>query len=58
LIIINIKEFNIKMLVIIFLSIIVWAYIYYLRAITEEKHLEMDDDYLKYKKKVPYKFIP
>lgn len=57
-IIINIKEFNIKMLIIISLSIIVWAYIYYLRAITEERHLEMDNDYINYQKKVPYKFIP
>jgi len=32
--------------------------IYYMRAMTEEKHLEIDPDYLEYKKKVKYKFIP
>jgi protein-S-isoprenylcysteine O-methyltransferase Ste14 len=32
--------------------------IYYLRAWTEERHLSMDPDYIEYKKKVPYKFIP
>ena len=35
-----------------------WAYIYYLRAITEENHLSTDPDYIAYKKQVPYKFIP
>lgn len=32
--------------------------IYFLRAITEERHLSRDPDYLSYKKKVPYRFIP
>ncbi len=32
--------------------------IYGLRALTEERHLSMDKDYLEYKKKVPYHFIP
>lgn len=35
-----------------------WAFIYYLRAITEENHLSADPDYRAYKKQVPYKFIP
>ena len=35
-----------------------WAFIYYLRAITEENHLSSDPDYEKYKKKVKWKFIP
>ncbi len=35
-----------------------WTFIYYLRAITEEKHLSLDDDYIEYKKNVKYKFIP
>jgi len=35
-----------------------WAFIYYLRAMTEENHLSFDPDYIEYKKKVPYKFIP
>jgi protein-S-isoprenylcysteine O-methyltransferase Ste14 len=35
-----------------------WAFIYYMRAMTEENHLSMDPDYIEYKKQVPYKFIP
>lgn len=35
-----------------------WAFIYYLRAITEENHLSTDPDYVEYKRQVPYKFIP
>lgn len=31
---------------------------YYLRAITEEKHLRKDPEYRAYMKKVPYRFIP
>ncbi len=35
-----------------------WSFIYYMRAITEERHLSLDPDYIDYKKKVTYKFIP
>jgi len=35
-----------------------WAFIYYVRAMTEENHLSLDPEYRDYKKKVPYKFIP
>jgi len=35
-----------------------WAFIYYIRSITEENHLSADPDYITYKKQVPYKFIP
>lgn len=35
-----------------------FAFIYFLRAWTEERHLSKDPDYLEYKKKVPYMFIP
>lgn len=35
-----------------------WAFIYYLRAMTEENHLSHDPEYREYKKQVPYKFIP
>ncbi len=58
LIILNIKNIEIVTLFLIIISISVWFYIYYLRAITEEKHLEQDPDYLEYQKKVKYKFIP
>ncbi|MDD2907840.1 MAG: isoprenylcysteine carboxylmethyltransferase family protein [Candidatus Gracilibacteria bacterium] len=55
---INIKEFNIYNLFLIFASISAWGFIYYMRAVTEERHLELDDEYIEYKKKVKYKFIP
>jgi hypothetical protein len=29
-----------------------------MRAITEEKHLSLDADYIAYKKEVPYRFVP
>jgi len=35
-----------------------WAFIYYVRAMTEENHLSLDPEYREYKKQVPYKFIP
>jgi len=54
----NIYIWNYKMFFIVFLSLITWSFIYYLRAITEENHLNKDKDYLEYKKKVKYKFIP
>lgn len=41
-----------------FLSMAFWTFIYFIRAITEENHLSKDPDYIEYKKKVKYKFIP
>ncbi len=35
-----------------------WSFIYYWRAITEERHLSMDPDYVEYSQKVKYRFIP
>lgn len=40
------------------LGMLFWTFIYYLRAITEERHLSQDPSYEEYKKKVSYKFIP
>ncbi len=37
---------------------IMWATIYVLRALTEERHLSQHNDYIEYKKKVKYRFIP
>lgn len=39
-------------------SLIAWTLLYGIRAITEELHLLQDDDYIKYCKKVKYRFIP
>lgn len=35
-----------------------WTLIYYLRAVTEERHLVSDPDYRKYIKQTRYRFIP
>ncbi len=40
------------------LSMAVWSSIYLMRAITEERHLSADPDYLAYCKRVKYRFIP
>lgn len=40
------------------IALIAWNFIYYLRAVTEEKHLMKDPEYRRYVKKVPYRFIP
>ena len=40
------------------IGIIIWILIYYLRSITEERHLIKDEKYQEYVKKVRYRFIP
>jgi protein-S-isoprenylcysteine O-methyltransferase Ste14 len=40
------------------LSMIFWSFLYFLRAITEERHLALDPDYQAYCRKVRYRFIP
>jgi protein-S-isoprenylcysteine O-methyltransferase Ste14 len=40
------------------LNMAVWAFLYYLRAITEERHLIKDPEYQQYCRKVRYRFIP
>ena len=39
-------------------GILVWIYIYYIRSITEERHLIKDPEYQQYTEKVKYRFIP
>jgi protein-S-isoprenylcysteine O-methyltransferase Ste14 len=39
-------------------SLASWSFIYFLRALTEEKHLMQDQEYIDYIKKVKYMFIP
>lgn len=39
-------------------GIVIWIGIYYLRAITEERHLIKDEAYQEYTQKVKYRFIP
>jgi hypothetical protein len=40
------------------LCLLVQNYIYYLRAVTEEEHLQQDPNYRAYQEQVKYKFIP
>ena len=40
------------------LTMAFWSFIYFLRAITEERHLSNDADYIAYAQKVRYRFIP
>lgn len=39
-------------------SMAAWSLIYHLRTITEEKHLSRDTEYIIYKNKVKYRYIP
>lgn len=39
-------------------GVILWIYLYYLRAITEERNLIEDEKYAEYTQKVKYRFIP
>ncbi|MEM7208067.1 MAG: isoprenylcysteine carboxylmethyltransferase family protein [Pseudomonadota bacterium] len=39
-------------------SVTGWSLIYYLRAMTEERHLRLDPEYPQYCEKVKYQFIP
>ncbi len=39
-------------------SLSMWTLIYFIRALTEERHLLQDPDYVEYSKKVKYMFIP
>ena len=40
------------------INVLIWMFVYYVRAITEERHLSQDPDYLEYKKQVRHMFIP
>lgn len=53
-----ILQSNYKMSIIIVFSTIVRILIYHLRAVTEEQHLLQDSDYVAYKNKVKYRYIP
>jgi len=50
--------FIIKFGFIAVISLILWTFVYFLRALTEERHLSQDQDYIDYMKKVKYMFIP
>lgn len=53
-----INSANIHIAIQQFLGLLLMSYIYYLRAITEEHHLNIDQHYKAYCEKVKYRFIP
>jgi len=40
------------------ISLMAWSGIYYIRALTEERHLSLDPEYREYMRKVKYRFLP
>lgn len=52
------KAGNYTLIPLYMLAALCWSFIYYMRAITEERHLSLDPDYRAYCKKVKYRFIP
>ncbi len=42
----------------VFASVAVWSFVYFLRAVTEERHLSLDSEYKAYCEKTKYRFIP
>ncbi len=48
--------YNFGLIAIVSLSL--WTFVYFLRSITEERHLAQDPDYVEYMKKVKYMFFP
>jgi protein-S-isoprenylcysteine O-methyltransferase Ste14 len=40
------------------INLFIWTLVYFIRALTEERHLMQDPDYVEYAKKVKYMFIP
>ena len=53
----NIWNFIFTLLLIVITSTF-WVFIYYMRAITEERHLMQDPEYQEYAKRVRWRFIP
>ena len=49
---------TIRIIFIAIISLTAIAFIYYYRALTEERHLIQDPDYQEYTQKVKYRFIP
>lgn len=57
-ILLNLETTGIPMVLTMTVGLSVQTWIYYLRAITEERHLSADPQYLEYCKQVKYRFIP
>lgn len=52
------EQISVMQKILLSFAVISWIYLYYLRAITEERHLIKDVDYKEYVQKVKYRFIP
>lgn len=52
------NQYSIIIKVLMGIATLAWVYIYYIRAITEERHLIKDPKYQEYVEKVKYRFIP
>lgn len=52
------NDFSVFEKILMTVGIIIWLYIYYIRSITEERHLIKDSEYKAYVEKVKYRFIP
>lgn len=57
-IIYNASISNLKVTILMILGLVFQSWIYYLRAITEERHLDADPYYRSYCQQVKYRFIP
>ena len=54
----GIKE-GLPSFLLVIISLSSWSFIYFLRALTEERHLKsVNSEYGQYTKKVPYRFVP
>lgn len=51
-------DLNILGVIVLTIGIVLWIWVYVLRAITEERNLIKDDEYKAYCEKVKYRFIP
>lgn len=57
-IILNVQSSGYLMALVLIIGLSVQTWIYYMRAITEERHLSADPIYIEYCKHVKYRFIP
>jgi len=52
------NEYELRHIIGFFIGLMTMTYLYYWRAVTEERHLSKDPEYVAYCKKVKYRFIP
>ncbi len=57
-IVMNVQNTGYLMALVLIIGLAVQTWVYYMRAITEERHLSLDPLYLEYCRQVKYRFIP